>query len=139
VWAETGPWVRQHDAEFLPNGELLVFDNEGDPNGYGGSRVLEIDPATFKVDWRYGGRADQKLDSLARGSQVRLKNGNTLIVESYGGRIIEVTREGQIVWEFINPVRGGPEQDRIPIIHWAERLVPEQDFTPDFRRNLNLE
>jgi hypothetical protein len=139
VWAQTGPWVRQHDAEFLPDGNLLIFDNEGDPNGYGGTRVLEIDPEDFKVKWRYGGRDDQPLDSVARGSQARLDNGNTLIAETYAGRLLEVTRAGEIVWEFINPVRGGAGQDRIPIIHWVERLNPHRDFTPDFRRNLHIE
>jgi hypothetical protein len=138
VWAQTGPWIRQHDAEFLDDGDLLLFDNEGDPNGYGGTRVLEIDPANFKIDWRYGGRSDQTLDSVARGSQARLKNGNTLIVESYAGRMFEVTRDGKVVWEFINPVRGQVHPDQIPIIHWAERIDP-QDLAPDFRRNLNLE
>ncbi|MGH6866449.1 MAG: arylsulfotransferase family protein [Methyloceanibacter sp.] len=136
VWAQSGPWVRQHDAEFLADGHLLVFDNEGDPNGYGGTRVMEIDPTDSKVKWRYGGREDQPLDSVARGSQVRLKNGNTLIVESYGGRMFEVTQDGEVVWDFINPVRGGVNQDRIPIIHWAERLDPQRDFAPEFRRNL---
>jgi outer membrane protein assembly factor BamB len=138
VWASTGPWVRQHDAEFLPNGRLLLFDNEGDPSDFG-SRVLEIDPATFKVKWSYGGRSDQPLDSTVRGSQSRLANGNTLIVESYAGRVLEVTRTGDIVWEFINPVRGGPQQDRIPIIHWVSRVVPRHDFTPGFLADLNLE
>jgi hypothetical protein len=139
VRALSGPWVRQHDAEFLPDGRLLVFDNEGDPDGGLGSRVLEVDPVTSKVTWRYGGREDQPLDSEARGSQSRLANGNTLIVESWGGRVVEVTRDGDVVWEFINPVRGGSNESRIPIIHWAERLDPAHDFTPEFRKKLDLE
>ncbi|MPZ56003.1 MAG: hypothetical protein GEU91_05765 [Rhizobiales bacterium] len=138
VWASSGPWVRQHDAEFLPNGRLLLFDNEGDPNEFG-SRVLEIDPATFKVKWSYGGRADQPLDSAARASQSRLANGNTLIVESWAGRLLEVTPKGDIVWEFVNPVRGGPREDRIPIIHWVTRLDPQRDFTSAFFEDLRLE
>ena len=137
VWATSGQWIRQHDAEFLADGRLLLFDNEGDPNDLG-SRVLEIDPATFKVKWSYGGRADQPLDSAARASQSRLANGNTLIAESYAGRLLEVTREGDVVWEFINPVRGGPQQDRIPIIHWAERVDPKNYFTPAFIADLDL-
>jgi hypothetical protein len=139
VWALSGPWVRQHDAEFLPDGRLLLFDNEGDPNGGHGSRTLEVDPATSEVKWSYGGREEQPLDSEARGSQNRLANGNTLIVESWGGRLLEVTREGDVVWEFVNPVRGGSNDGRIPIIHWVERLDPARDFTPDFRHTLGIE
>jgi hypothetical protein len=139
IRALSGPWVRQHDAEFLPDGTLLVFDNEGDPDGGRGSRVLELDPVTSKVKWSYGGREGQPLDSEARGSQSRLANGNTLIVESWGGRMVEVTRAGDVVWEFINPVRGGSNESHIPIIHWAERRDPTRDFTPEFRKKLDLE
>jgi hypothetical protein len=75
----------------------LVFDNEGDPNGYLASRVLEVVPATSKVKWSYGGRPDQPLNSEARGSESRLANGNTLIVESWAGHLLEVTRAGDVV------------------------------------------
>ena len=57
-------------------------------------------------------------------------------MKSYAGRIIETTPKGEIVWQFINPVRGGADNDRVPIIHWAERLDPGRDFTPEFRGNL---
>ena len=33
----------------------------------------------------------------------RQPNGNTLMVESDNGRLVEATRDGRIVWEFINP------------------------------------
>lgn len=136
VWAFVGPWLRQHSARFLPNGKLLLFDNEGDPNGYHGSRVLEVDPVSSKVTWSYGGQPDQPLDSEARGSASRLPNGNTLIVESWGGRLLEVTHAGQRVWEFVNPVRGGRNDARIPIIHWAQR-VDVNDLVPEFRAKLH--
>jgi hypothetical protein len=28
-WAMTGPFLGQHDPDFLPNGHLMVFDNRG--------------------------------------------------------------------------------------------------------------
>lgn len=34
---------------------------------------------------------------------MRLPNGNTLIMESMYGRVIEVTRDHEIVWEYISP------------------------------------
>ena len=41
----------QHDAQFLDNGNLLIFDN-GRNRGY--SQVLEIEPQTLQVVWKYG-------------------------------------------------------------------------------------
>jgi hypothetical protein len=138
VWGATGAWLRQHDAQFLPDGSLMLFDNEGAPGGHGPSRVIELDPATEQITWSYGNRADQPLDSVARSSETRLANGNTLIVESMAGRMIEVTPAGRIVWDFVNPVRGGAAEDRIPVIFWAERFAPDRDLTPDFRTALGL-
>jgi len=37
-----------------------------------------------------------------RGACQRLANGNTLITLSDKGRVLEVTQEGEIVWEFWN-------------------------------------
>ena len=63
----------------------------------------------------------------------RLANGNTLIVESMAGRVLEVA---PIVWEFVNPVRGGEGDRRIPIIFWVQRVDPDRYFDPDFRAQL---
>ncbi len=134
----TGPWIRQHDAEVLPSGRILLFDNEGGVGGPGRSRVLEFDPPSLRIEWSYGDHPDEPLDSVTRSSQNRLANGNTLIVESMAGRVLEVTPEGDVVWEFVNPVRGGPRQNRVPIIFWVDRLDPTRDFTPAFRDSLGL-
>ncbi|WP_119461515.1 arylsulfotransferase family protein [Rhodospirillaceae bacterium SYSU D60014] len=125
VWAARGPWIGQHDPDILANGDILLFDNYGHfrlPERQ--SRVIEFDPRTMEIVWQYAGTADRPLDSAIRASQERLANGNTLITESNGGRILEVTPEGEIVWEFVNPVRGGADDAKRPIICWAQRLDP---------------
>jgi hypothetical protein len=35
-----------------------------------------------------------------------MNNGNTFINEGAKGRFFEVTKEGKIVWEYLNPYRG---------------------------------
>jgi hypothetical protein len=35
-----------------------------------------------------------------------MPNGNTFINEGAKGRFFEVTKEGKIVWEYLNPFRG---------------------------------
>jgi hypothetical protein len=127
VFALRGYWLGQHDPDILPNGNLLVFDNMGyfaRPEGR--SRVIEFDPATMQIVWQYAGTAEQPLESVIRADQQRLANGNTLITESNGGRIVEVAPDGAIVWQFVNPVRGGEQDERIPIICWAQRLGPDE-------------
>ena len=79
--------------------------------------MIEFDPATMAIVWQYAGSAEWPFESAIRSDQQRLANGNTLITELSGGRILEVTRAGDIVWQFVNPVRGGegghPDPDRL--------------------------
>jgi hypothetical protein len=96
VWVGTGPWRAQHDPSFLENGRLLVFDNLGSPKG---SRVLEYDLQTQSFPWIYPGRDGVHFFSHERGMCQRLPNGNTLIVSSDQGAMLEVTRDDQeVVW-----------------------------------------
>jgi len=144
VWAVRGPWLAQHDPDILANGNLLLFDNLGnfldadgsDAEGGGGrSRVLEFDPSTMEIAWQFAGTDEEPFESDVRASQERLGNGNTLITEETRGRIIEVTPDHEIVWEFVNPVRaegrGENGGDLIPIVSWAERIDPAS-LDPDF-------
>jgi len=132
VWAMRGPWMSQHDPDILPDGDILLFDNRGHFGPDGESRVVEVDPGNGRIVWQYAGDAGHFFQSMIRGDQVRLPNGDTLITESDGGRLLEVTPADQIVWEFINPVRGGKQDQRIPILNWAERIDPN-DLKADFR------
>jgi Arylsulfotransferase (ASST) len=124
VWMARGYWIGQHDPDILPNGRILLFDNYGNFEVPGGaSRVIEFNPRNMAIVWQYAGDAAHPLDSIIRAEQQRLPNGNTLIVESNGGRIFEVTRGGDIVWEFVNPVRSAAPPIRIPILSSAERIA----------------
>ncbi|WP_099467685.1 aryl-sulfate sulfotransferase [Konateibacter massiliensis] len=125
--------IGQHHAHIIPKGlpgegNLLVFDNGG-WGGYGlpnpsspygqknalrdHSRVLEINPVTLKIEWEYTPAKagfQEPLDSYRFyspyiSSAQRLPNGNTLITEGADGRIFEVTREHELVWEYISPYK----------------------------------
>lgn len=131
VWALRGAWLGQHDPDILPNGDILLFDNAGHYQDGGQSRVIQFDPKTLELVWSYSGSAARPFESIVRSGQERLANGNTLITESDGGRIFEVTPMGEIVWEFVNPVRAGDDGELIPVLTRAKRLDPhslDQDF-----------
>jgi hypothetical protein len=129
VWATRGPWIGQHDPELLPNGHILLFDNHGNylsPEGI--SRVIEVDPNTLGIVWQYTGTATRPLASAIRSEQQRLPNGNTLIVESDSGRLVEVTSAGEIVWEFLNPDRAPGRDGKgelTAIMSSARRILPD--------------
>jgi hypothetical protein len=99
VWMSRGPWQKQHEARETPDGHLLLFDNR---KFEGHSRVVEYDPVNDKILWTY---TAEGFFSVGTGAEQLLPNGDLLITESQKGRIIEVKRDGTVVWEFLNPRR----------------------------------
>lgn len=100
-----GEIAHQHDANMIDNGNILVFDNGGHRYGFqpAYSRIVEVNPASNKIVWEYKSDPPTDFYTPVMGGCQRLPNGNTLICESLTGRIFEVTYEGKIVWEFVNP------------------------------------
>jgi hypothetical protein len=90
------------------------------------SRVQEFDPLTSNVVWEYHGTPEDPFWSGVRSAQQRLPNGNTLITESDRGRLLEVSPAGEIVWEYVNPDRGGPDNTYSPALMWGQRYMPEE-------------
>ncbi|KAK2616971.1 hypothetical protein QQS21_000060 [Conoideocrella luteorostrata] len=98
--------AQQHNATELENGNILIFDNgtfrKGESMTY--TRAIEVDRETKKIVWEYRDRSSPIcFFTPFMGSAQRLANGNTLMCESAFGRIFEVTRDGYICWEFVNP------------------------------------
>jgi len=99
------PLAGQHAPYLLPNGHVLLFDNGPHrlDHSFPYSRVLEIDPATKEIVWKYQDTPVWNFYSPRISNAQRLPNGNTLINEGSFGRFFEVTSEGEVVWEYVNP------------------------------------
>jgi hypothetical protein len=99
------PLSGQHAPYILPNGNLLLFDNEPHrlDETFPFSRVLEIDPATKQIVWKFQEPIPSNFFSPRIYNAQRLPNGNTLINEGWFGRFFEVTPAGEVVWEYVNP------------------------------------
>jgi hypothetical protein len=123
--------IGQHHAHMIPKGlpgegNILVFDNGGfagygapNPGSHTGhnhalrdySRIIEFDPVTLGIVWQYTYKEAGHLQKMGQhnfyspliSAAQRLPNGNTLITEGSGGRMIEVTADHELVWEFISP------------------------------------
>jgi hypothetical protein len=120
VWA-WGPGVLdgQHKPHMLDSGNLLIFDN-GTLRGH--SRVIELDPLTEEIVWQYAAEVKEDFFSPYISGAQRLPNGNTLICEGGRARLFEVTRDGRIVWQFVNPYRSPAGR---PSIYRCLRYSPE--------------
>jgi hypothetical protein len=96
----------QHDVQMLPNGNILVYVNGAHGPYHGpmeGSRIFEIDPSNNKTVWEYVGSPPYTFDSPYISGCQSMPNGNILICEGRSGRLFEVTRESEIVWNYNSP------------------------------------
>ena len=119
VWTLRGDFRIQHSASVLENGNILLFDNQGEKPK---SVLREIDPHTGENVWTYRGTEAHPFYSAWNGRCHRLANGNTLVAESTGGRAFEVTRDKELVWEYWNPHRGGEDKQFIARIFELVRV-----------------
>lgn len=126
VWVSQGPWRGQHDAQILPSGTLLLFDNFGAQGGRS-SAVRELVPSTLEPVWAFEGSTRYPFYSTFMGAAQRLPNGNTLVSDGWVGRAFEVTPAGERVWEFVNPHRAADEDGNeayIAVVPQMTRLAP---------------
>ncbi len=118
----------QHDPSWLPSAEpgdlrVLVFNNGAERPGGEYSSVEELAlPFDAKrgfvreKDAAFGPAAaawsyhvpEKYLSPFISGAQ-RLPNGDTLICCGAPGRVFEVTSDGRVVWDYLNPMGGEVE------------------------------
>lgn len=128
VWSLEGDFRWQHDAQITESGSLLLFDNHRLPEAAPISKILEFDPATGELLWSFEGSSREPFYSKTCGTTQRLGNQNTLITESDGGRAFEITPQGEVVWEYYNPHRGGPGNEFIACLFALHRIGPQAGF-----------
>ena len=95
-WWRHGPWFKQHDPDFQPNGRISVYDNR---MGLGGSRIVVIDPATDEWEVVLEDGPQTPFYSWQRGTHQILANGDILVTEPQQGRVFQVDRYGRLRWE----------------------------------------
>lgn len=122
------PLSGQHAPVPLENGNILIFDNGPHrlDESFPYSRVIEVDPATKEIVWKYQERPVHHFFSSRISNARRLPNGNTLINEGLFGRFFEVTAEGDVVWEYVNPYFGGPPAAPVNQIFRVHRYSEEE-------------
>ena len=159
----------QHNAHWIAKGlpgegHVLVFNNGTNrPDG----SYSSVDELVLPVDsqgryaratagdrevwayepeqavWSYTAPTKTDFYSFFISGAQRLANGNTLICSGANGTIFEVTPEKEVVWKYVNPVKGGmgspggfgpppqPGQVMTPIVRELLAILPEQSAQLD--------
>jgi len=102
------------DAWVLPGKRVLIAE-------YGADRITERD---FKGNILFQKRIPNPVNVQ------RLPNGNTLVCEGACGRFFEVTQDGAVIWEYVNPYfgisAGQPNLPPVNNVFRAFRYTPEE-------------
>jgi hypothetical protein len=116
----------QHDVRWIPDGwegagNLTVFNNgRGRPDGawssvdewtppLGADGRYALDGGRFgpaALVWQYKAKEPSSFYAPFVSGAHRLANGNTMICAGTSGQFYEVTRDGEVVWEYRNPFWG---------------------------------
>jgi hypothetical protein len=129
VWLLRGSWHRQHDPDLVGD-RILLFDNRGDFARNARTRIIELEPSTGGITWSANENDQYALYSGWGGNQQVLENGNVLITESAHGRVLEVTHDGRLVWEFFGALRDEGGRYAAPILEARRYPPPYLQFTP---------
>lgn len=97
LWMSDLRFEYPHDARILENGNLLVFNNRKF-SAY--STAEQVDMINNATVWGYRSFTENEFHSPIMGSAQRLDNGNTLLTQGTRGHVVEVTAEGEAVWEY---------------------------------------
>jgi hypothetical protein len=121
IWRKDGPWSRQHDVDVLDDHRISVFNNNGRELG-AVSRASEVNIYDFRTGevtspWR---EALERLDvrTPTEGLAEVLPNHELFVEEQNYGRLIRLTLDGQVVWEYVNRDKRG----RVLRLGWSRLL-----------------
>lgn len=97
-WSSNGPWRFQHDPDFTSDGMISIYNNNTDLTR---SEIIKINPSTnYVVNELHEGNLF--FYSAAMGKHQYLPNDNLLITNPGEGRIVEVDKKGDLVFEINN-------------------------------------
>ena len=131
IWWKTGPWAMQHDVSVIDNHRISVFNNNwrvAYPEGTvdGTNRVAVYDFATDKVSFPMD-RVMQGLhiNTHTQGRATPLPNGDFMIEETEGGRVLRAAPDGTIRWLYTSAT---PKMRRLQL-RWSRYLDPSENMS----------
>ncbi|MBN1848488.1 MAG: aryl-sulfate sulfotransferase [Deltaproteobacteria bacterium] len=96
-----------HNATWLGNDRVQVFDNGSERPEGNRSAVVEVDIRTGKIVWEFETKTSNSFYSYRQGAAQRLPNGNVHVTSTQQGHLFEVTPDKKVVWDYVNPVHNG--------------------------------
>ncbi len=121
IWFRQGLTSRQHDPDWNADGTITVFDNR---NHHSWSRVaklsLDKNQARTIVDGETYG-----IYTVAGGDHEVYPNGSVLMISRNQGRVTHVSKDGAILFDFVNRYNDEKVLRLFNAIHISEKKMTE--------------
>ena len=126
-WWQHFPWIRQHDADFGPDGKIYVFNNNTNRNR---SDIVAVDPETRQIE-RFFSTGPVHFYSDIMGGHEIIDNNTLFVLSSSEGRSFELLKDGTIIAEYNNVFN---EKANVRIMNI--QFLPPNYFERDLRCKL---
>ena len=128
LWLQSGPWLNQHDCNFINDHEIGIFGNDVYrlfsqnilANGYNNQYIYDFD--THKTTTPYTELfKKEKIGTLTEGRSRILPNGEIYVEETNYGRIIFGTKNRTIA-RYVTRL----DQDNIAMLCWSRYYTQDE-------------
>jgi hypothetical protein len=144
IWLKTGPWVNQHDADFVGESGISVFGNDIiiapkiSPKLHSvfnlkrvavGEKIIEDSHNIYHYDFSKNSLTmpyssvlkNMKVDGAGSGLTDILENGDAFVEETESGRLLRISPE-KTKWEFVKRV----DENHLSVFNWSRYLTSDQ-------------
>jgi hypothetical protein len=128
IWLKTGPWMNQHDPNFVDDHTISIFGNniidfrDRRAMFYGVNSIYFYDFKTNKVSEPYQKiMKEMEVKTLSEGLGTPLPNGDLFIDESNNGRILRVSAD-EVKWEYVRRI----DKETIAMSSWSRYLTSQE-------------
>ena len=142
LWLKNGPWLKQHDVDYIGDGNFTIFDN-GVVDDTNFSEIKENQPAhRYKINNNSIKNYNMKNDIITeifsltekngiftptQGLHRILRNKDVFIEESDTAIIHRVSKDQKLIWSYVHSI----SKEFIGSQHWS-RYYYEDELNLDF-------
>jgi len=144
IWLKTGPWLNQHDGDFIDSTKIGVFGNNlirsnilYQPNflidGHNEEYIYDFN--TNKISTPYTEfLSNSKVRTYSEGRSEILANGNLFVEETTLGRLLMGNKRNEI-WSLVDRV----DDKTISLLSWC-RYISKKEFVEKYSKiNFNTQ
>ena len=129
LWLKTGPWLNQHDAEFIDSLRIGVFGNNT-VRVFGEDRLIDGYNEEYIFNFKTNTTATPyteflkkaKVSTTSQGRANVLPNGDLFIEETNNNRLLRGNTK-DIIWQYVDRV----DKHSVAVLSWS-RFITREEF-----------